>query len=1160
MIQHKMIKWLILQLLASNLHASSSMYATTLKEPKAITVTEDSVTDTSLFLTWDAVPKADSYSIYVDPPTIGVSGDGAGITDRFSRLTGLNPNTEYTIRVMAVKDGVEGLPGVAWQKTALAAPGDIQAVPETLTSNSMQVGWTEVDKAESYVLDISPKIQREDGPIYKTSTTLRGLTANTQYTITVRPKNWVGMGGSVTLRQYTKLPSPDNVKPIGATISYNQVSVQWDPVNGADSYMIQVDPPSSNIEGAGEGIMDTLTTIRGLEADSQYTINVMAVNSAGPSMPSSLIIQTQSICYAKAMDFLDKERFQITCPSGCGKFSDLLFGTITYTDDSYICAAAIHDGRIDDTLGGLVTVEKLNHASEQFIGTLKNKLQSKTYMAYSKSFRFALDKPAGLGLKAGTLTDTKAGIEWEWVRGADLFGVRIREENAPISDFIELEALDNFAALSGLKPDTKYILNVFAQKSVETGGQKSSEEAELIFVTALPPPKNIRVLPASLRPNSFTLQWDKVDGARTYSVAIRELPDGDTFVYDSEREILELTGLSSGTQVEIQIRATNPVGRGGIGSLNVWTELETPRDTSISEVTSNAMKVQWTDVQGAEYYKVFIEPCCARVSADTEIRESEVWLENLMPNTKYNITLYSYNEGDKSEAVFILGQTALPAPLQFKIDEHGHDSFKLSWGDIIGATSYQLNVRYPNGTNHATYTIPITEHAVLVKELNPDTEYAFYLNGYNDVGSGAQGKVVDKTLISPPNGLIVQADPDYPDIVQINWAYNPDISKYRIEADPSEGVVGTGDIVVENERETSAVLTGLETGTMYNISVTAVRYQEVGAPAQISFTTALPPPSRIWILPEKIQPYQMDIEWTGVEKADSYEVTYNNLETEHVRTLTGIIETRATLLDLEPASRYQIYVVSVQDKKLENGESETFASYTGEPIHGITQIDSPSMVRVIKSGIENGTVTVMWEKVEKANEYRVGIIPRGTVLGTGKYNGTDLEATLTELDPAKEYKVYVIAQNTERGLVSAKRMSQPVALNPTLYRATGKGPDSPDGQVVLKGVGTGSGGPVLDLGDFRELLEGSGDDEEISEGQVEGLQSHWVAIIIIGAVLLFILLCLIVPCVIECRKCKSEGHFCCLPFGSSKSEEDEEIHQNSKSSLERQKAQMAGYA
>ena len=61
-------------------------------------------------------------------------------------------------------------------------------------------------------------------------------------------------------------------------------------------------------------------------------------------------------------------------------------------------------------------------------------------------------------------------------------------------------------------------------------------------------------------------------------------------------------------------------------------------------------------------------------------------------------------------------------------------------------------------------------------------------------------------------------------------------------------------------------------------------------------------------------------------------------------------------------------------------------------------------VRVIKSGLQNGTVTVMWEKVEKANEYRVGIVPRDAILGTGKYNGTDLEATLTGLNPTKEYK------------------------------------------------------------------------------------------------------------------------------------------------------------
>jgi len=193
---------------------------------------------------------------------------------------------------------------------------------------------------------------------------------------------------------------------------------------------------------------------------------------------------------------------------------------------------------------------------------------------------------------------------------------------------------------------------------------------------------------------------------------------------------------------------------------------------------------------------------------------------------------------------------------------------------------------------------------------------------------------------------------------------------FRISTEPSEGVVGTGDLVVEKESDTSAVLTGLQTGRQYNVSVTAVRQLELGMPAVLSFTTGLPPPSRIWILPEKIQPYQMEIEWTPVDKADSYEVTYNNLETEHVRTLTGITATNAVLMDLEPASRYQIYVQSIQEAESIDGESQVFASYTGEPIHGITQIDSPPMVSLIL--IVNATFLLyLIQKIFKISVLRV---------------------------------------------------------------------------------------------------------------------------------------------------------------------------------------------
>ena len=81
------------------------MSAFQLPSPKNFIVTDDSTTDSSLFLTWEAVAKADSYTIGVMPPTVGVVGIGTGITDRFTRIQGLDPDTEYTFRLVAVKDG-----------------------------------------------------------------------------------------------------------------------------------------------------------------------------------------------------------------------------------------------------------------------------------------------------------------------------------------------------------------------------------------------------------------------------------------------------------------------------------------------------------------------------------------------------------------------------------------------------------------------------------------------------------------------------------------------------------------------------------------------------------------------------------------------------------------------------------------------------------------------------------------------------------------------------------------------------------------------------------------------------------------------------------------------------------------------------------------------
>lgn len=55
----------------------------------------------------------------MSPPTIGANGVGSGITDKFTAIEGLTPDTEYTVNIIPVKGGVEGTAAVVWQKTGV---------------------------------------------------------------------------------------------------------------------------------------------------------------------------------------------------------------------------------------------------------------------------------------------------------------------------------------------------------------------------------------------------------------------------------------------------------------------------------------------------------------------------------------------------------------------------------------------------------------------------------------------------------------------------------------------------------------------------------------------------------------------------------------------------------------------------------------------------------------------------------------------------------------------------------------------------------------------------------------------------------------------------------------------------------------------------------
>ncbi|XP_019631532.1 PREDICTED: uncharacterized protein LOC109475363 [Branchiostoma belcheri] len=98
-------------------------------------------------------------------------------------------------------------------------------------------------------------------------------------------------------------------------------------------------------------------------------------------------IEEEQISCTTQSRHMDGEAFTAVCPAGCATTGSSVWGTAIYTDDSSICRAAIHDGRIPAT-GGVVTVYKLPGQSSYQAST-QNGITTGRWGSWHGSFAFS---------------------------------------------------------------------------------------------------------------------------------------------------------------------------------------------------------------------------------------------------------------------------------------------------------------------------------------------------------------------------------------------------------------------------------------------------------------------------------------------------------------------------------------------------------------------------------------------------------------------------------------------------------------------------------------------------------------------------------------------------------------------------------------------------
>jgi hypothetical protein len=86
---------------------------------------------------------------------------------------------------------------------------------------------------------------------------------------------------------------------------------------------------------------------------------------------------------ATAYRGLNSLRFSYTCPAG-GSLGTV-WGTNIYTDDSSVCTAAVHAGRIGATSGGTVVIA-IRPGQSSYTGTTRNKVTTRSYGTWYGSY------------------------------------------------------------------------------------------------------------------------------------------------------------------------------------------------------------------------------------------------------------------------------------------------------------------------------------------------------------------------------------------------------------------------------------------------------------------------------------------------------------------------------------------------------------------------------------------------------------------------------------------------------------------------------------------------------------------------------------------------------------------------------------------------------
>uniref|UniRef100_A0A674ERP8 Collagen alpha-1(XII) chain n=1 Tax=Salmo trutta TaxID=8032 RepID=A0A674ERP8_SALTR len=640
-------------------------------------------THTTLTTSWDAADgNVQGYKIIYTP----VAG-GLEIIEEVSESTtttvlkSLSPNTQYRVTVLPVYPEGDGQTQTKDGRTKpLGFVKNLQVTEPT--TSTLNVRWDAAEgNVREYIVIYIPTAggEQEDQVSGTTTTTvLKELTPDTEYTVTVVPVYHEMEGLSRSQNGKTNpLGGVKNMKVIDPTI--NSLSVRWDPAVGNVRnykvfYIAQPDG-KEQMEQVSGGTTNLI--LRNLESDTQYNVSVVPVYPDVDGIMQSEMGKTKPLGGVKNLQVTDPTtnslRVRWEPAEGDVRQYTVIYAPLAGGPELTVQISGMSTNTV---LRNLVPDTEYKVTLVPMYGDIEGKRNSEN----------GKTKALG-GVKNLQVTDpTTSSLKVRWepaegnVRQYRLFYV---PASGGAEDMEQVSGGTTSTVLRNLLSDTPYTITVVPVYP-EGEGLRQSETGKTLPRT---PPKNVQVYNPTT--NSLNVRWEPASGqVQQYRVIYTPLSGerpAETVLVPGNINNAFLDSLIPDTPYSVSVLALYADGEGPpVKGDGKTLPRAGPRNLRVFDATTNTLTIGWDHAEGpVQQYKIAYAPTTGDPITEFTVvpgNRNNAILQNLLPDTPYNITVEAIYADGAGGLLNGPGRTVgMLEPRNLRVSDEWYTRFRVAW-------------------------------------------------------------------------------------------------------------------------------------------------------------------------------------------------------------------------------------------------------------------------------------------------------------------------------------------------------------------------------------------------------------------------------------------------------------------------------------------------